>query len=488
MEKRIKILYIITIIAILAFLGMQIYWLYGRYEVNLRESEDDMEGKVMAVMTDYYRHRENMEREKKNQLAENKKMIYYSNYNIDKSNKKLATITIYRMPITEYDELRSKQSELDTDTTSNVLINTQKDYQILKKSIDVTKAPSESLIWGALNNAQFEFFYPMNTTVLDSMLSNAGIKAKVSIFETDSIVWNHSLIRHKSIFNPCATVNIPYSEMESKSVRIECYMSPFEVMGKMLNNLIVISLLSVLLIICLIWQFSTVLKLNRLDKMRNGFITTMIHELKRPLSTLKMCVSGIENDGMMDNRELRHELMGEARIALDNLSSYFSKLRDITFNDVEQIPLAHSMLHVRDLVESVFSQLTIPENKNVEFLNDIPENLEISADKTHFQNIVNNLLENAVKYSGETVSISAAAETTEDSVIIKLTDTGFGIPTNELPYVFTRFYRGKQTNSDLPGMGLGLSYVKLLVEAHGGSVSVTSKEGEGSCFNIKLPQ
>lgn len=96
--------------------------------------------------------------------------------------------------------------------------------------------------------------------------------------------------------------------------------------------------LSLFLIHCLLWQIKTIVKLTRLDKMRNSFITTMIHELKRPISTLKMCVSGIDNDKLMEDNQLRHELTGEIRMALDNLSAYFSKLRDITFNNVEQIP------------------------------------------------------------------------------------------------------------------------------------------------------
>lgn len=488
MEKRIKILYVITIIAIFAFLGMQIYWLYGQYEVNLRESEDNMKERVLAVMSNYFTEREKMEKEKKDQRSKEKQLLY-ANYNVDWTINKKATLTIYKMSDQEYEEWKSVNTETEKDSTKAIFeVNMPRRNEVYKQSLDVTKAPTESYIWAALHNAQFEYFYPMNTAVLDSMLISAGIKAKISLIVTDSINWEPSLLRHKSIFNPTASITIPYSEMESKSLLIECYLSPFEVMGKMLNNLIAITLLSILLIICLIWQFSTVLKLNRLDQMRNGFITTMIHELKRPISTLKMCVSGIENDVMMDNREVRHELMGEARIALDNLSSYFSKLRDITFNDVEQIPLTLSIINVRESMNSVFKQLIFPENKKVEFLNNIPEDLEISVDRTHFMNILNNLLENAVKYSGESVSIIADAENADESVIIKLTDTGFGIPSNEIPYIFTRFYRGKQTYSDLPGMGLGLSYVRMLVEAHGGSVRASSKEGKGSCFTIILPQ
>lgn len=88
-------------------------------------------------------------------------------------------------------------------------------------------------------------------------------------------------------------------------------------------TLVLATVLSIFLIMCLVWQIKTIAKLTRLDKMRNLFVTTMIHELKRPISTLKMYVSGIESDKLMADTDFRKEVAGETRMALDNLSAYF---------------------------------------------------------------------------------------------------------------------------------------------------------------------
>ena len=128
--------------------------------------------------------------------------------------------------------------------------------------------------------------------------------------------------------SPGLTMTIPYSQLQGKTVSIVCPINPLDVLPGMWQALVVTLLVSCLLIACLLLQFSTVLKLSRLDKMRNSFISTMIHELKRPISTLKMCVSGLDNQRMLDNKEMRKELLSETRNALDNLSAYFSKLRD----------------------------------------------------------------------------------------------------------------------------------------------------------------
>lgn len=246
--------------------------------------------------------------------------------------------------------------------------------------------------------------------------------------------------------------------------------------------------LSLFLILCLVWQIRTIVKLTRLDKMRNSFITTMIHELKRPISTLKMCVSGIDNDKLMEDAQLRHELTGETRMALDNLSAYFSKLRDITFNNVEQIPLSVSSFDLATLVDSVIKSITVPSTKDVVFENTVPEDFEISADRSHLMNILSNLIENAIKYSGSNVAIKINAVRRSDGYEINIEDNGNGIPAADINKIFNRFYRGKASTSDIPGMGLGLAYVKLLTDAHGGEISVDSTEGAGSSFSIKLPQ
>ena len=222
--------------------------------------------------------------------------------------------------------------------------------------------------------------------------------------------------------------------------------------------------------------------------MRNSFITTMIHELKRPISTLKMCVSGLDNERMLDDKTVRKELLTESRKALDNLSAYFLKLRDITFNNVEQIPLNIQSVNLNNLFDTVAKATVQPSGKTVVIHNEIAPDMIISADRAHLYNTLNNLVENAVKYSGTEVEINASATESVGFVELVVSDNGNGIPSGDLKHIFQRFYRGKASAGEHLRMGLGLAYVKLLVEAHGGDITVHSTEGKGTCFTIKLPQ
>jgi len=490
MEKRIKTLYILSIVAILAFLGMQVYWLYARYEYSIKEYENRMQVVIDEILKDY-----------------NKLRVQYSsgdngvtmiqttknlNTDVDSTGQQRRTATVITKAFNVNELLGIKEKRALTreekERLASIVADDVEATESRKASFDVSSAPSDGVVWNAMRNYEIEAKSPFSVKSVDSLLRKEKIDAEVTLSVTDSMMWNVTIVPHFSFLKPHFTMVIPYSEIERKAVVIDCKIPTSEVVKDMVWTLILAFMLSLFLILCLVWQIKTIAKLTRLDKMRNSFITTMIHELKRPISTLKMCVSGIENDKMMEDDKLRHELTGETRSALDNLSAYFSKLRDITFNNVEQIPLNITSFNFLELLEEVVRFITLPSAKKVSFENNVPKEMEVSADRSHLMNILTNLIENAVKYSGDEVTVRIGAETTPDGCRIIVEDNGNGISATDKAKIFDRFYRGKASATDIPGMGLGLAYVKLLIEAHGGEISVESDERVGSTFNITLSQ
>lgn len=490
MEKRIKALYIITIIAILAFLTMQVYWLYGRYEYSLNEYEISGYKEIVQAVTEV-----NQARKDSSDSAKGPR-TFQSSYNInndtDNTGKTRISATITSQKYYAHELLGIKGTRQLTEEekrrVARMVLENEALVETRKQSYNVSNAPSDAAIWGAFKNADAEFISPLRAEYMDSILTAKGLESDVDLIVTDSMEWTPAVIRHASALHPTAVISVPYSELEKKSMVVSYHLPVAKIFHDMLGSLIIVILLSIFLIVCLILQFATILKLSRLDKMRNSFITTMIHELKRPISTLKMCVSGLENEKMMSNRDIKREMLSETRIALDNLSAYFSKLRDITFNNVEQIPLNLQNVNLHDIFDAVTSAINFPADKKVVINNRIDQEIEVSADRSHLYNIVNNLVENAVKYSGPEVEINASALQSDGTVELHISDTGNGIPSGDLRHIFKRFYRGEASKGEQPGMGLGLTYVKLLIDAHGGEISVESKEREGTCFIIKLPQ
>lgn len=491
MEKRIKTLYIVTIVAILAFLGMQAYWLYGRYEFSLGEYDGQAVQTIVDAVADLNRNRGA-------HAADGKggELTHSANYNISHSTDSLGhhrvTVTIttqkyFAHRLLGIDSARELSSEEKTRVALMVL-NDESLATTSKHTYDASNAPTDADVWRAFDHSTSEFLLPLTVAMVDSVLALRGLEAEVELVVTDTMMWQPEALTLPTAFRHAATLTVPYSELERKSVVVSYHLPVAEIFGNMLGTLVVVALLSLFLIICLILQFATILKLSRLDTMRTGFVTTMIHELKRPISTLKMCVSGLGNERMASSAAVRKELLSETRTALDNLSAYFSKLRDITFNDVEQLPLNISSINLRNLFESVSASTVIPADKTVTVVNDIDPAIEVSADRTHLCNILTNLVENAVKYSGSAVEITAAATCLNGRVELRISDTGQGISPTHLRHIFKRFYRGDAAAGPQPGMGLGLAYVKMLVEAHGGTITVESAEGRGTSFTIILPQ
>lgn len=497
MESRIKTLYIITIIAILAFLGMQFYWLYGRYVFSLTEYERALSERIVKCVDEYNDIRSHSSENRDDSLKQKRsedvltipQFTLHQHYGDSVSTTR--TSRIYTYVFSAHELLGLEPGTPLTDEQKDralKLVEVQSVEPVDSAVFDASGARDENEAWTATKNVQVQRKCPFAIEGMDSVLRKADIRAEVTLTAVDSMVWATDARYGISLFTPELALTIPYSQLEGLTVTVVSPISPFDVLPGMWQTLIISLVISTLLIVCLIFQFSTVLKLSRLDKMRNDFVTTMIHELKRPISTLKMCVSGIENERMMADPDTKRELVTETRTALDNLSAYFSRLRDITFNNVEQIPLNIQSVNLHDLFDAVAAAAVIPGHKTVILQNEIEPDLVIPADRSHLFNVLNNLVENAIKYSGAQVEVRASAAVVNNAVEISVSDTGHGIAASDLPHVFRRFYRGQASAGDQPGMGLGLAYVKLLVQAHGGDISVDSTPGRGSCFTVTLPQ
>ena len=211
--------------------------------------------------------------------------------------------------------------------------------------------------------------------------------------------------------------------------------------------------------------------------------------MKRPVQALKMCVAFLNDKAMRTDEQTMDEVVRDSMSELDNLSAYLQKLRDMTRADDEQTQLSLSTFDLKPVVEKLIRLQHVPEGRQIFFATRFTDNLLVTADPVHISNIISNLMENAVKYSGTSVHIFVDCALHDHRLTIKVTDDGIGIPASEQSRVFDKFYRSSNlSDRALPGIGLGLSYVKLLVEAHRGVVFLTSQIGKGTTVEISIPQ
>lgn len=225
-------------------------------------------------------------------------------------------------------------------------------------------------------------------------------------------------------------------------------------------------------------------------RLRDEFLSVASHELKTPLTAL------LGNAEMVQRRDLRNASLSErdrrsvATVVTQarRLNRLIAALLDVTRITAGQLALNLAPVDlselVRDLVEEARSTATIHQ-----FTSTLPEeSVVIMGDVLRLEQVIANLLQNALKYSPDGGTITVDLKKSESVVILDIIDQGIGIPAAALPHLFTRYYRAPNTETlRIPGMGIGLYVVKEIVELHGGQMSVTSEEGRGSTFTVTLP-
>ena len=485
MEKRIKILHWLTIIAIIAFCWMQCYWLYNRYVYTLETHKEELYKSVLDVMQEERNIRKSIKRPDISILTSTK---ISASTQAETSGIQSTVFDIYVVDANKID--LSEVSNADIKEIIR-LYETSKPDGITHYNFKITDKPTDPNEYDALERFTVDVRNPFRLSSLDSLLSKQGLKVvNTSIVKTDSMVWLPSRTEHSSIIEPQITITYPYDIFEGELVSVTLAVGVSPVIAKMTDLLILSIVLSVLLITCLVAQIATIRKQRKLEELRQDFIHTMIHELKRPISTLKMCASFMRNEKLMQDKESKDAIIADSSNELDNLSSYFSKLRDLTFNDATEISLTLSAFNLRNTIKDCIDKLPVPSDKNVEINILSEDDIILTADKMHIANIISNLLENSVKYSGDSVTIDIDyRENDNETVCITIRDNGFGISKTDCQFVFDKFFRGNSASDNgISGMGLGLSYVKQLVQAHRGSIAMESEEDTGTLFTIKLPQ
>ncbi|MDR0232662.1 MAG: HAMP domain-containing histidine kinase [Dysgonamonadaceae bacterium] len=247
-------------------------------------------------------------------------------------------------------------------------------------------------------------------------------------------------------------------------------------------------LMIVLIIFSYFYLYRIILRQKSLDEIKSDFINNMTHELKTPISVAYAATDALLNYGMMEDPTKRNQYLQISKEQLSRLSSLVEQILTMSVEERKNLKLVPETINLSELFLHLKNQYLLNVDKKIIINIDVePENIIIEADKIHFPNMIGNLIENAVKYSGESVEINLSAKENNGKITISVKDNGIGIPPASLPKIFDRFYRVSTGNiHNVKGYGLGLHYVKTIVEKHGGKIFVKSKEGVGSEFVIEI--
>ena len=245
------------------------------------------------------------------------------------------------------------------------------------------------------------------------------------------------------------------------------------------------------IIFCFIYAIQVILRQKALSDIKNDFINNMTHEFKTPLATVSLAVEALQDPDLSSQDKFRTRYLGIIKDENKRLVSQVEKVLQAAALDKQDFKLKIESLNLAELLESTVEHISLQVEKKggrIEFYNQL-RNPDIEADAFHLTHIFNNLLDNANKYSKEIPLIKLTAKEDGNHVVVIIQDNGIGMSTDAQKKIFDKFYRVPTGNlHDVKGFGLGLSYVKAMIEAHKGEIHVQSELGKGSTFTINLPK
>jgi two-component system phosphate regulon sensor histidine kinase PhoR len=245
------------------------------------------------------------------------------------------------------------------------------------------------------------------------------------------------------------------------------------------------------IIFCFIYAIKVIIRQKALSDTKNDFINNMTHEFKTPRATVSLAVEALQDPELSSQDKFRKRYLGIIKDENKRLVAQVENVLQAAALDKKDFSLKLEPLNLSEILESTvdhFALLIEKRGGEIKFDNQLND-AKIEGDRFHLTHIFNNLLDNANKYSPEQPKIEIQVTADSEQFFIKIKDYGIGMSKDSQRKIFEKFYRVPTGNiHDVKGFGLGLSYVKTMLEAHKGTISVASELGKGSTFTINLPK
>ena len=231
-------------------------------------------------------------------------------------------------------------------------------------------------------------------------------------------------------------------------------------------------------------------KQKKLSEMKNDFINNMTHEFKTPISTISLAVDSITHPKIIDDKTQINHFADIIRKENQRMNKQVESVLNTALGEKDEFNFDKTIVNINEIIQKIPERMKLLLEKNstnlILTLSDT--NLNILGDEMHLQNAICNLIENAIKYNNNTPKVNVESSLVNGFCEIKVTDNGIGMSSETQKKVFDKFYRVETGNiHTTKGFGIGLSYVKAIVNSHKGAIALKSKINQGTIITISIP-
>jgi two-component system phosphate regulon sensor histidine kinase PhoR len=250
------------------------------------------------------------------------------------------------------------------------------------------------------------------------------------------------------------------------------------------------ALFTIVIIAAFYLTLRTMLNQRNLSMIKSDFINNMTHEFKTPLATISLAVDALRNEKVLNDRNKMtyfNDIIKEENI---RMNKHVETILQAALMEKQELKLNLVEMHAHPAIQQVLDNLALRfQEKNAQLIIALnAKNDLVNVDEVHFTNVISNLIDNAIKYSKDNLVVKFTTHSTPRHFIIRIEDNGIGMSKESLKRIFEKFYRAHTGNlHNVKGFGLGMTYVKTVIDAHKGKIRVDSTLGKGSCFTLELP-
>jgi len=531
-KYNIRIISILVTLVIIGLTAVQLYWINNAFKIKQDHFEETVNESLRNVVykvekkstaakiTRHFNFRKQGMRWMSKQDSLGVSTAFVNSAKADHNSYKLKpnkmNVKVYEELLTDSNGIvtkKSKQksyssdslhsSEIDFDANlmkdgpmSVSVDSTDKRFQWFSKHSDVMSDIFDELI---SINVYNDYNDKVDTVMLDSIMrsefkeKDLKTRYEYGILDHDGkYITNAGADRIKDISASKFKVNLTPDNVFIQPKYLSVYFPDQK--NYLLNTMWLMLLGSALLILMLVFSFyytiSTILKQKKLSEIKNDFISNMTHEFRTPISTISLACEVLGDVSVEKSKEKISSYINMISEENKRLGLLVENILQTAILDKGEFRLKIQQVNVHEIIQQAINNIYLQINKRdgaILLQLNAPENT-INADKVHLTNVIYNLLDNAMKYSNDKPVIKVSTENADKGIWIAVEDNGIGISKENQKKIFDTLYRVNTGNiHNVKGFGLGLSYVKAVIEKHNGRITVESELGKGSTFKVFMP-
>lgn len=518
-----RLLVLLMSLSLIGIILVQVYWFNTSFKNNdeqfkfhvtqvIGKVADKLQKQEAYSFYDKYNHYKDSTGKipQKNDLLEfyyvqknprTNKMIVYSNSIISEDYNISSTFFDKKFSANRFKNFNSKRI---TEIYNDNIIDKSNLQQSLIPDVKIEKSGNLDV----LDNAQFEIFFkdiasamPIQERVSKEILQKLikkeleeyGVKTKFEF----GIYSNGLATKIKSdefTFDKEATYSIPVFTDNEGNEKYKLLVTFPHKKKFLLSELISITILSIIFTLIILVAYTSALnqliRQRQISEIKTDFINNMTHEFKTPIATINLALDAIKNPKIIDDKEKVLKYLQMIRDENKRMHAQVENVLRISKLEKKELDIEKESSDVEEVINDAIEHVNlILEDRGGKITTHFDATrTTVLINEVHFTNVIVNVLENAIKYSPDIPEIEVFTENVKDMILIKVTDKGLGMSKVAQKRVFEKFYREHTGNiHNVKGHGLGLAYVKRIVEDHNGQVYVESEKGKGSTFIIKIP-